>query len=141
MIYFKIFVNSVNFPWAQNVLIPSDRNLLIPPDQNVLIFLWIIYILDILAHFGTENYKQRFHIAQNFCKYYNFFLSDFWTQNVQYPQVVYYYIFISYFKYIVKHNDLAATICLRHSSKNRILFTRRLYLKFFLLWHFLPIYL
>ena len=49
------------------------------------LFLWIIYIVGILLQLATKNYTGRFDIVQNLCELWQFFLSDFWAQNVLIP--------------------------------------------------------
>ena len=43
-----------------------SRILVTSQGQSVSILLWIIYILEILEHFNTENNTQRLVIVQDF---------------------------------------------------------------------------
>ena len=42
----------------------------------------IYIIIYIFGHFDTENYAWRLPIVQNLCEFWQFFLSDFLSQNV-----------------------------------------------------------
>ena len=44
----------------------------------------------ISKHFGKEDYARKPDIDQNLDKFFQFFLYDFFAQNISVPQIIYY---------------------------------------------------